>query len=182
MDERVENTFLTQLFVQCDTALIFTADLRQAVRNRDDPRVWCSIQGFLVSAANISKMLWPSEKSRSLGRGNRIREILSVSDTSILKDKKFRNHFEHFDERLDQWAESQKKSPSGLIDGWIAYSKANFVTEPAGLLRRFDATDLVVMFYDESYALEPIIKEVGSLQEKIHVVARERLAQKKANP
>lgn len=183
MDERIENTFLTQLFVQCDTAIIFAADLKQAVQKKDDPRIWCSVQGFLVSAANISKMLWPSESATSpvsKERGSRLRAILSVPDTSILRDKKFRNHFEHFDERLDKWAESQKTSPSGLIDGWVAYSKVNFETETVGLLRVFDATDFSLMFYGERYALEPVMKAVSQLQAKVQAVARERLDQKKA--
>ena len=181
MDERVENTFLTQIFVQCDTALIFAADIKEAVKRQDDRRIWGSIQGFLVSTANISKMLWPSGQSPVCQeRGKRLRTILSVADSSVLRDKKFRNHFEHFDERLDRWSESQNTAPSGLIDGWIAYSKAEFKTELPGLLRVFDATDLTVMFYGERYPLEPVTQAIEQLAAKVQTVARERLDQKKA--
>lgn len=66
----------------------------------DRLEVWCSIQSILVSAANISKILW-SSKNRSCAE--RLRKMLKVEADSILSNRKFRNHFEHYDERVQEW-------------------------------------------------------------------------------
>lgn len=37
-----------------------------------------------------------------MNRGERLRKMLKVKN-SILSDRKFRNHFEHYDERIEEW-------------------------------------------------------------------------------
>jgi hypothetical protein len=123
-------------------------------------------------------MLWPlsNSKSASKERGKRLRSLVSASDITVLEDKKFRNHFEHFDERLDKWAEHPTKP---LLDGWIAYNGANFsLDENESMLRTFDAKNFTVFFYGEKYPLEPLIEAINKLQARVHSVARERLAKK----
>ena len=143
------------------------------------------IQGFLVSTANISKMLWPSPKGKiatSRNRGERLRAILSVSDIAILEDRKFRDHFEHFDERLDAWAEVHRISPTGLLDGWMSYSKVDFDMETPAPLRIFNASDLTVTFYGERYPLEPVIEAIEKLQARVQSEARHRQERRRSKP
>ncbi|MHB1169474.1 MAG: hypothetical protein ACYC28_09365 [Longimicrobiales bacterium] len=68
----------------------------------DPVEVWASIQSILVATANVSKILWPVRKS-SAPRGKQLRELLNVPDESPLFDRTIRNHFEHYDERVEQW-------------------------------------------------------------------------------
>ena len=103
----------------------------------------------------------------------------TFSDFEVLKDKKFRNHFEHFDDRLDKWAKTQEVSRTAPVDGWVTYGKANFIIEKESLLRIFDATESTVLFYGEKYPLEPVIEAIKKLQIKVHAVARDRLAHKR---
>ena len=67
--------------------------------------IWSSIQSILVSTANVSKILWPKTKYKA--RGERLRQMLRVEDSSILSSRKFRNHFEHYDEQIDEWFKNQ---------------------------------------------------------------------------
>jgi hypothetical protein len=76
----------------------------------DDLEVWSSIQSILIAAGNVSKILWPSRKT-SAARGERLRFLLKVEDQNLLSDRRFRNHFEHYDERIEDWFE---KSPSAV--------------------------------------------------------------------
>jgi len=46
-------------------------------------------------------ILWPTKKYKA--RGERLRQILSVEDDNILSNRAFRNHFEHYDERIEEW-------------------------------------------------------------------------------
>lgn len=165
--------------MQCEMAKLFAKDLKCAVEAKDDGRVWCCIQGLLVTTANISKMLWPS-KPEAKERGKRLRELFRVEEDSLLKDRKFGNHFEHFDERLDTWSKSQKDGSFSLMDGWISYSGVQFSGEPETLLRIFHAEDLTLTFYGERYELGAVIDAISNLQEKVHQKAYELKAEHNA--
>ena len=106
-------------------------------------------------------------------RGQELRKLFQVPDNSVLKDKKFRNHFEHFDERLDKWSRSQQSSQWSLMDGWISYGGVRFSGKPETLLRIFHADCLTLTFYDEQYDLGAVIAAIGELQDKVHRKAYE---------
>lgn len=183
MDERVENTLLTEIFVQCEIGLIHARELEQAAMSGDAIRIWSLVQAFLVASANISKMLWPSGKNEfSVTRGRRIRELLGVPDDHVLKHRKFRNHFEHLDERLDRWASHQTEGETyGLLDGFILHGSINVLEKPERQMRIFDARELTVMFYGEKYPLRPVVTAIQALQSTIQQVARQRLEAKKTS-
>ena len=69
--------------------------------SEDTIDVWASIQSILISSANISRILWPNKEYND--RGFRLRKMLNISDDNILRDRTFRNHFEHYDERIAKW-------------------------------------------------------------------------------
>jgi len=66
-----------------------------------DPFLWLSL--LLNCAANVSKLLWGVKKTLAAER-RRLREYFQVTDASPVKDRKLRDHFEHFDERIADWA------------------------------------------------------------------------------
>lgn len=62
--------------------------------------VFSSIHSFLSHCAIVSKMLQATDDSnppKSIG------DVLGVADTSLIHQRVFRNHLEHYDERLKQW-------------------------------------------------------------------------------
>jgi hypothetical protein len=67
-----------------------------------------------VAVVNISKILCPSAPCNSTlskeadTRGKSLRNYLAVDDTSPLRSRKFRNYFEHYDFRIEQWAAKSK--------------------------------------------------------------------------
>lgn len=63
---------------------------------------WQAIHIALVGAANVSLLLWGSGGKKAESR-RPLRESIGVDDNSYLKDLQLRNHFEHFDERLERW-------------------------------------------------------------------------------
>lgn len=71
----------------------------------DRLEVWSSIQSILCATANVSKILWPTGNYQA--RGERLRKILNVGDDHLLKSRKFRNYFEHYDEQVDEWFRTQ---------------------------------------------------------------------------
>ena len=111
MNERLKALYLLELKNQCVFASMahdsLALSIYQLTNNADMHKtehlmncLWYHIQSFLISTANISKILWPSNSD--IGRES-FRNQLGISEESLLKSRTFRNHFEHFDERLSTW-------------------------------------------------------------------------------
>jgi hypothetical protein len=62
-----------------------------------------SVQEALQHAAALSRFFWPPKSAGPIGaaRAKKLRQAFELDDTSALKDRRLRNSFEHFDERLD---------------------------------------------------------------------------------
>ena len=63
---------------------------------------WGSIQSLLVAAANVSKILWPKGEAYR-GRAEQLQELLGVDEHKLLPALGLRNHFEHYDERIERY-------------------------------------------------------------------------------
>lgn len=164
METMVLRIFQREVERQCKFALIANQDLNQALKGRDMDRIWYSVQALLVAAGNISKLLWPSREGLLPERGNGLRASISVEDCSPLEPRTFRNHFEHFDERLERWASSSRHrnfadsnvGPPGMIVG----------LEPGDYLRNFDTDNFAVTFRGDRYLLEPLVNSIHGLWQK----------------
>lgn len=171
LDKNLERVFVMEIKRQCAFALIAANDINLALdklafdKNEID-RIWYSIQSFLVATGNLSKMFWPSESKKP--RGLYLRSIFKLKDDSPIAPRKFRNHFEHFDERLEHWASSSKRKnfvdsnvgPPGMIKG----------IDVKDYLRNFDNSNCAVTYRGDSYSLSPVIeaiKEVHSIVVKL---------------
>jgi len=97
-----EMVFLSDIVLQSKIAELAAKHLSAIKDNFDQIEVWSSIQSILVAAGNVSKILWPQEKKYAV-RGKRLRELLKVDDNNILSDRSLRNHFEHYDDRIEKW-------------------------------------------------------------------------------
>jgi hypothetical protein len=111
MDPRLLRIFQLEVVTQCQFAIMAIEDLENALKDMNDmnrpasngmTRIWYSIQAFLIATGNLSKLLWPSTPA-ILERGSELRASLSVEDNSCLQPRTFRNHFEHYDERLENF-------------------------------------------------------------------------------
>lgn len=97
-----EMVFIDKIALQAKIAKRAADRLIETQDTFDKIEVWCSIQSILVAAGNVSKILWPSSK-KCKQRGERIRQILKIENDNPISDRRFRNHFEHYDERIEDW-------------------------------------------------------------------------------
>lgn len=154
------NVFINEVKCQCKFAIYSYEDIKIHLEKYDADRTWYSIQSFLVAVGNISKLLWTKNDNP---RGAELRVLLSIDEGSLLKLRDFRNHFEHFDERLERWV----LPLNNIIDANIAPSgsiKINGIVE----MRSFDPTSYTVSFRGDTYEMLPVIQEVQSLFEAIN--------------
>ncbi|HJS01359.1 MAG TPA: hypothetical protein VJ780_10530 [Flavobacterium sp.] len=101
-----EMAFISEIVLQSKIAQKAAKRLQTANDNLDTIEVWSSIQSILVATGNISKILWPTYK-KHVERGEKLRLILKVENNNPLSERKFRNHFEHYDSRIEELFENQ---------------------------------------------------------------------------
>jgi len=164
---RVLRILQLEMARQCAFGIAAWQDLLAALGGSQDDRVWYSVQALLVAAGNVSKLLWPSRK-RSQDRGRTLRESLQVPDDSFLQPRNFRNHFEHFDERIEEWAEA---APHGaFVDSCISNRPLASVVSagsPTLWLRNLDTSSWTVTFRGDSCDLSRLHQALRDL----HAVA-----------
>ncbi len=174
MDKHILRIFQHEVERQCKFAIIAAQDLQASLQAHDIAhmdRIWYSIQSFLIAAGNVSKLLWPS-CPHIPERADELKKSLDVDENSPLSPRTFRNHFEHFDERLEQWALSSKRrnfvdsnvGPAGMISG----------IDRKDYLRNFDTGKNAVTYRGDEYCLQPLVEAIIELHKKASAEADKR--------
>src|SRR5687768_8347526 len=120
MDRRLTLMFLRQAWYQCEYALYAAHDINTT--QGDAMRTFYAIERLLTAVANVSKIFWPS-RSRSDPRPLRkqerqeLRDLVGLTKRSLLRPRAMRDHFEHFDARIEEWGDlSHATGDWGFID------------------------------------------------------------------
>jgi hypothetical protein len=129
----------------------------------------------LVAVANISKILWPSTPCGSvldsdlISRRNALRKLLAIDENSILKSRTLRNHFEHFDSRIEEWVKKTKDWM--IIDSNILPSYLIAGYDPISIMRNFDPGTYELTFKDRRYQFRLVVDAIKELSEKATAVS-----------
>lgn len=121
--------------------------------------VWSSIQSILIVTANISKILWPNKKYND--RGVRLRKMLNISDDNILRDRTFRNHFEHYDERI---ATQFENGANGVFIDLAMNPDFSFSSRNTN--RGYNTIDKTVVFRGQKFDLDELNTAMLEILEK----------------
>lgn len=111
MNGLLQMTLLDEIALQAQIAIRAFERLNAEENQFDQIEIWGAIQSILVSSGNVSKILWPMKKFGE--RGKLLRQYLNIPENHILAPRVFRNHFEHFDERVE---ERFNKIPYGVYE------------------------------------------------------------------
>ena len=156
-----EMVLIDEIALQVCIAQRAAARLEVALDNFDKIEVWSSIQSILVASGNISKVLWPVFK-KNKERGKKLRQLLNVEDDNILSNRTFRNHFEHYDERIEEWFENQPSavytdlSMNPSMRGWGA----------SNTHRGYNQLDNTLVFRDEVLDFNEVMKALEEILNK----------------
>lgn len=88
---------IREISTQSHFAEIAYANINPKAANGNDV-VFSSIHSFLSHCAMVSKMLRAKDEI-----GKAIGEVLNIPDDSVIHKRRFRNHLEHYDERMKRW-------------------------------------------------------------------------------
>jgi len=129
--------------------------------NFDHVETWCSIQSILVAAGNVSKILWPNEKYKI--RGERLRQLLKVKKDNPLSDRKFRNHFEHYDERIEEYFKDNSQGVYIDLAMNPSLRSGIFNDPPLNTHRGYNSFNNSLVFRNEILYLDEVLKALDNI-------------------
>lgn len=164
--------FQRQVADQCRLVLTAAPMIDHAASVEDQDALWIGCQVFVVGAGNLSKALWGDGKNRAKVATLRqpLRDSLEVADSSPLLPLAFRNHFEHYDERIDKW---WKQSQShNILDRMIGSAADVVGFTDLESFRIYDPSGPSIVFWGDRFDLQPIANEC----ERIYRIAIQEAA------
>lgn len=159
----IQHVLLGEIAQQARIALRAAERLDEIGRGPGQVEIWSALQLILVAAGNISKILWPV-RSKSAVRGELLRGLLSVDDSSPLYDRTFRNHFEHYDERIEDWLESVG---TASYRDWVMGPPNSIAHQfPENVHRGYDYTTQTLTFRGETMNLRALLSALDEISRK----------------
>jgi hypothetical protein len=122
-----------------------------------------AIQEALTHAAALSRFFWPGGKTSvlTIARGKRLREAFDVGDTSLLKDRRLRNAFEHLDEHLDRFL---LEEPTGYLLPDAIVDDHSIADEAVGeVFRLVDPVNGICVLLGRKFEYRPVRAEVKKI-------------------
>jgi hypothetical protein len=161
--------FLSEIAFQSELAARAAERLVTSTDQVDSVDIWSAIQSILVAAGNVSKILWPARR-RYDPRGTMLRELLGVDEDSALSDRKLRNHFEHYDERLEDWLSSNH---SVVYVDQIIGSLSGYLRDfPQNAHRNYDPATQILAFRGEAISLRSLLESLKEIGQKCRLITR----------
>ena len=156
-----EMILIDEIVLQSKIAQRAAERLRATHEDFDRVETWGSIQSILVAAGNVSKILWPNAKYKV--RGEKLRQLLEVENNNPLSSRNFRNHFEHYDERIED--HFQYNARGVYIDLAMNPSLPNGIFDdlPPNVHRGYNSFNNTLLFRDETLDLNEVFVALENL-------------------
>jgi hypothetical protein len=187
MDDFTEKVYLLELIQQCHYAQHAVQRMNEFLKNGNPVEFFREAGHFLQHSSTVSRILWPSgsksqqKKKRAEERGLYLKSTLAVADGHILQSRSLRDHLEHFDERLDEWAETSahKKLADNLIGPRSALGSA---VKDGEIMRMYDPTKKEVVFMGKKFEMQTLVNGVEDVKAKAAARLQDVEANKRLQP
>ena len=153
-----ESIFISEIVFQSELAQRGAERLKATNEKFDKIEVWSSIQSILIAAGNISKILWPKKKYED--RGKKLRKLLKVDNDNMLRDRKFRNELEHYDDLIDELF--NKQTPVSYIDLAMNPSISSFGAKNCH--RGYNSFDNTLVIRGQTLDLNAVLKAIDEIK------------------
>ncbi len=163
-------------------------DLRQTLHDE----IFRSIHSFLTHASNVSRLFWPAPPRRgkredlavyearcaarpSISRAAALRSAIGLDIEHVLKSRKLRDHLEHFDDRLDNWAKTSRNKT--YVQDLIGGESSVTGVDSEDMMRWFDPGTHEVRFRGEVYSIPELAHGIANVSKLcINVLSTGRFA------
>jgi hypothetical protein len=166
LDKLLIDLLMSEIKNQCEMVEIAVNGINHFHNNESIPvkQLWFNVQGLLIATANISKIFWNYERTES-EEVTYLKGLLEVNDTSKIKSRFFRNIFEHYDENIIEW--SSKRTSNSVAISNVLPKSTNLGIPTNNTFKTYYNDVNSIAFQNKEYKLQPVIKEVARIYEKI---------------
>jgi len=99
-----------------------------------------------------------------------LRAALKVDKSSSIADRSLRDHLEHYDERLDQWAQSVQGASKTIATDNIHPKGMGPNVAPESTLRTYLTDSREFFFMGHTYEMVPLVREVRRILDEVQSV------------
>jgi hypothetical protein len=168
MEPMLLSLFQAHIRDECRSVLHAAADFDTALASGDYDRVWIDLHNLVTAAGNVSKALWgsgrPEQKAKQSAVRHPVRQSLGLSDqeTYKLQEVAFRNHLEHYDEKLLKWWEtSDTHIHVSRVIGRNAVG-GNAI-QPRDIFQQYLPDSGEVIFWGETFDVGRLVRECSEI-------------------
>lgn len=129
---------------------------------KNDNTILDTLQNIIGNVGAISRFFWPSKNNGYYKiRGEKLRKVYDVSDSSVLKNRDMRNHIEHFDEKLDDFLQ---EFTTGIVMPKYVGPIDDF-DDGRAIFRAYFYDQHIFKILNVEYEMQPIIVEISRIHE-----------------
>jgi len=158
------NLFLQEIGTQLRFAIICYKNYLIAKNETDTEMVFLHIHHFLIHTANVDKLIDKLLIPSASIIARLVSQIIDLDDIELKSFRTARNHFEHFEERLDAWFYLYAGSP--ILDLNLVNAKTKGLPEERSLRLLRTDEDLFVIL-GEKFDLSNLYCQVCLLEGKV---------------
>ncbi|TRX35363.1 hypothetical protein FNW52_11625 [Flavobacterium sp. ZT3R18] len=115
-------------------------------------------ENIINQAGIISKYFYPpSNKGIHKFRSEKLRESYDIDNFNLLEERGFRNHIEHFDERLDKFL---KDCGAGVIIPKRLFKTSEEIDSIINVFKAYVINDFKLISLSQEIELKPLVEEI----------------------
>lgn len=174
MDDFLKRIYLQQVKQECEFCLAAVARMNEILKLEDESKndFFREALDLVHHGAAVSRMFWPprcrdkKKTARAQQRGQVLRDQLKIPSNHSIQKRTLRDHFEHFDERLDDWAEnSRNKNMINQLFGSRNAVGGNGIGD-SDIIHHYDPVTKIYAFRGEPFDVQELVDGISDIYQK----------------
>ena len=174
VDNFLESIYLEQAKQECEACFAAVKGINEAMASKRSEDLFAHAMAFVQRGAAVSRVFWPPgsrdkhARQRAHRRGEALRQALAIPADHPVQDRTLRDHFEHFDERLDDWAERSKNR--NIVRRLLGRRSAigGDGIQDGDIIDHFDPATKVYSFRGEKFDIQALATGLDGLYARIN--------------
>lgn len=173
MDDFLLRIYLDQAKDECERAFSAISALNEEVSSNGHRDPFGPAQSLVHHAAAVSRIFWPPggrdkhARQRAQRRGELLRKAIDIKEGHPVQARNLRDHFEHFDERLDDWAErSKNRNIVHTLLGPRSSITGNAVSDE-DIIHHYDPQTKIYAFRGEKFDIQQLADGLSDIYGRV---------------
>lgn len=172
MDDFLAQIYLEQAKQECERCFQSIQVMNAIMQQKIEGDFFQHALDLIHHAAAVSRIFWPpggrnkQNSKRAHRRGQVLRDMLQLLSGHAVQNRALRDHFEHFDERLDDWAENSRNrniihhlfGPRSAVSG--------DAIQDSDIIHHFDPATKIFAFRGEHYNIQELAAGIDDIYKR----------------